>query len=167
VIAHLGYTPQDGVNRRHGDTLDEAIELFRQARAVRDLGACGLVLELVCEPVNRALSDSRGPAFPIYSVFSGRARGGGQSLNVWDAVFLPEQGKRYFPPTAQAPRSAYPGAYTAAVIEERMTSLLELTLRGEFPLSPPSRLSDHELDVLAQIDPWDAMERCVTARTGS
>lgn len=151
VLAHLGYTPQAGVNRRHGATLDEAFELFRQARELRDRGAAGLVLERVGEPVNQALC--RG-GLPIYSIFSGKARGGGQSLNVWDAVFRPDCVGRYFPPTATASRSAYPSIYTAALLEERMKRLLEMTLCGDFPLSPPNRFSVKELEILHQTDPW-------------
>jgi ketopantoate hydroxymethyltransferase len=152
VIAHVGYTPQDGINRRYGDTLDEALELFATARRLQSLGACGLVLERVSEPVNQALA--RSATLPLYSIFSGRAVGGGQSLNVWDAVFLPDRPGRYFPPTAVLPRSAFPGAYTHALIEERMGGLIRLTLDGEFPRSPPSRLSPEELALLARIDPW-------------
>jgi ketopantoate hydroxymethyltransferase len=152
VLAHVGYTPQDGANRRYGDTPAEALELFRRARQLRDLGACGLVLERVSEPVNQSLCEHA--ALPIYSIFSGRARCGGQSLNVWDSVFIPDGGGRYFPPTASEPRSAFPAVYTASLIEERMTSLIRLTMRGDFPLSPPSRLSTRDVALLRSIDPW-------------
>jgi len=156
VLAHIGYTPQGGANRRYGDTLDEAHEMFGYARAARDHGACGLTLERVSEPVNRALCHPRSNALPIYSIFSGKAAGGGQSLNVWDSVFMPECPRRYFPPTATLTRAAYPTEYTEAVIREHMIRLLELTLRGEFPLSPPSQLSAQEIESLLEIDPWQA-----------
>jgi ketopantoate hydroxymethyltransferase len=157
VLAHIGYTPQDGANRRHGDSVGEALELFGQARAARDHGACGLTLERVSEPVNRTLCQVRPGALPIYSIFSGRAAGGGQSLNVWDAVFLPDVARRYFPPTATLPRSAYPEGYTAPVIQDHMTRLLAATLRGEFPLSPPTRLAAQDIELLLDIDPWQSV----------
>jgi len=130
--------------------------MFGYARAARDHGACGLTLERVSEPVNRALCQPRANALPIYSIFSGKAAGGGQSLNVWDSVFMPECPRRYFPPTATLTRAAYPTGYTEAVIREHMIRLLELTLRGEFPLSPPSQLSAQEIEGLLEIDPWQA-----------
>jgi ketopantoate hydroxymethyltransferase len=166
VVAHLGYTPQDGARRRHGDTVDDALALFEQARQVRDLGAAGLVLEMVGEPANRALCGSPRAELPIYSVFSGQAPGGGQSLNVWDSVFLPAAGKRYFPPTAELPRAAYPEAYTVPRITEHMAKLMRLTLGGDFPLSPPSALSDADLAALARLDPWDDLDGAI-ARTGT
>lgn len=154
VLAHIGYTPQDGTNRRYGDTVAEAHELFAAARAARDHGACGLTLERVSEPVNRVLCRVRPGALPIYSIFSGKAEGGGQSLNVWDAVFAPDCPRRYFPPTATLTRASYPAGYTEAVIREHMTRLLDATLRGEFPLSPPTQLSTVEVAGLLEIDPW-------------
>ncbi len=157
VLAHIGYTPQGGANRRYGDTVGEALELFRYARAARDHGACGLTLERVSEPVNRALSRPRASGLPIYSIFSGKAPGGGQSLNVWDSVFAPECPRKYFPPTATLTRAAYPTEYTEAVIREHMTRLIAMTLRGEFPLSPPSQLSAAEIEGLLEIDPWQAV----------
>lgn len=157
VLAHIGYTPQGGTNRRYGDTLDEARELFTYARAARDHGACGLTLERVSEPVNRALCHPRPSALPIYSIFSGRAPGGGQSLNVWDSVFLPECPRKYFPPTATLTRASYPTGYTEAVIREHMTRLLAATLRGEFPLSPPTQLSAVDVASLLEIDPWQTV----------
>jgi len=157
VLAHIGYTPQDGTNRRYGDTVDEAHELFRYARAARDHGACGLTLERVSEPVNRALCHPRPSALPIYSIFSGKAAGGGQSLNVWDSVFVPECPRRYFPPTATLSRSSYPAGYTEAVIREHMTRLLAATLRGEFPLSPPTQLSAGDVEGLLELDPWQTV----------
>jgi ketopantoate hydroxymethyltransferase len=156
VLAHIGYTPQDGTNRRYGDTVAEAQDLFAQARAVRDHGACGMTLERVSEPVNRALSRVRPGALPAYSIFSGKAPGGGQSLNVWDAVFAPDVPRRYFPPTSTLARSAYPHGYTEPVIRDHMVKLIHATLRGEFPLSPPTQLAAGDVEALVELDPWQA-----------
>jgi ketopantoate hydroxymethyltransferase len=154
VIAHLGYTPQGGVTRRYGDTLAEAREIFAGSRRVRDLGACGLVLEMVGEPVNQALCRPSPHALPVYSIFSGKAPYGGQSINVWDSVFLPSFKGKYFPPTAEHPVSAFPGVYTPEVITRKVSQMLRLTLAGDFPLSPPSKLSPAEQEELRSIDPW-------------
>lgn len=98
ALGHLGYTPQSGALSRHGDTLDGARQMFAQARRVRDAGAAGLIVEMVSEPVNQALSLPTADGIPLYSVFSGRAEFGGQSLNIWDAVVRPARGSRFFPP---------------------------------------------------------------------
>jgi 3-methyl-2-oxobutanoate hydroxymethyltransferase len=154
VIAHLGYTPQGSPMRRHGDSLHEALALFGMARAVRDAGGCGLVLEMVNEVVNRLLSSNAVRGLPAYSVFSGRAPFGGQSLNIWDAVFRPPFANRYFPPTGRYDATTERHVYTHEVIAERIGALLRLTIAGEFPLSPRCKLDESELAILLAGDPW-------------
>lgn len=155
VVAHVGYTPQCGENRRYGDTLEEARVVFGTCRTVRDLGACAVTLEMVSEPVNRALSVCSANSLPVYSIFSGKARHGAQSLNVWDSVFLAASGRKYFPPTAEYPTCRYPEVYTPEVISRTLTRLLELTIAGDFPLSPPSRMNEIERARLRALDPWN------------
>lgn len=154
VIAHLGYTPQGGALRRHGDSLAEALALFALARSVRGAGACALVLEMVDQLVNRLLSSDRSRGLPVYSVFSGTAPFGGQSLNVWDAVFRPPFRGRYFPPTAAYDAATERHVYTHDVIADRLGDLLRLTVSGAFPLSPPSKLSERDAAALMAAEPW-------------
>jgi ketopantoate hydroxymethyltransferase len=154
TLAHLGYTPQRTALSRHGDALDDATELFAQARRARDAGACGLIVEMVSEPVNQALSRPHRSGLPVYSVFSGRARWGGQSLNLWDAVVRPAKPGRYFPPTPTLDAADVPAAYTPELIADRMRELIRLTLAGWFPLSPRTALDPRQAARIAGTDPW-------------
>lgn len=154
VVAHIGYAPQAGVNRRYGTSLHEALELFTQARRARDAGACALVLERVDENVSRALSANHRNGRLIYNIFSGRAPHGGQSLNVFDSVFMPQFKAHYFPPTACYTVDRFPQAYTVDTIAECMANLIQLTINGAFPKSPPSSLTPEEIAILQRIDPW-------------
>lgn len=153
VMAHLGYTPQGAESGRIGGSLDGAYALFATARRVRDSGAESIVLEKLDEFVHRALVD-RPEALPSYAIFSGKSETGGQSLNIWDAVFRPGFPARYFPPTAQATTDAFPSAYSAEIVSLRIAELLKLTAAGEFPLSPPTTLTAEDLCALAASDPW-------------
>lgn len=157
VVAHLGYTPQSDALARHGDSLASAFALFALARRARDAGASAIVLEMVSEAVNRALSAAAGGrpgTLPTYSIFSGRAPYGAQSLNVWDAVFRPVKTGRSFPPTARHDASTERHLYTEPRIASALSRLLRMTLAGEFPPSPRSRLGPDDLDVLRRTDPW-------------
>lgn len=154
TLAHLGYTPQLTSLGRHGDAVEDALDLFAQARRARDAGACGLIVEMVSEPVNQALSRPRPDGLPVYSVFSGRARWGGQSLNLWDAVVRPAKGGRFFPPTPSIDATDVPDAYTPALIADRMRELIRLTLAGWFPLSPRTALGPRDAACIADTDPW-------------
>jgi ketopantoate hydroxymethyltransferase len=154
VVAHLGYTPQESAMRRHGDSLREALALCGIARSVRDAGGCALVLEMVNEVLNRLLSSNVARGLPVYSVFSGRAPFGGQSLNVWDAVFKPSFPSRYFPPTGRYDAATQRDVYEHDVIAHQLGELLRLTVAGAFPLSPPCKLDPGELAVLLAADPW-------------
>jgi ketopantoate hydroxymethyltransferase len=154
VMAHIGYTPQKGINRRYGDTLLEALELINSARRVRDAGADALVLERISEPVNQILSAPNPKGLQIYSIFSGRSRAGGQSLNVWDSVFAPDFKSQFFPPTADLDRSAYPTEYTEERMASKLGELIQLTLDGTFPKSPASKLPADALNALRMINPW-------------
>ena len=154
VVAHLGYTPQRGSLSRHGDTVPHAVALFADARRVRDAGACALVLEMVSETVNRALSMPDLTSLPVYSVFSGSAPYGGQRLNVWDAVFRPPTPRRFFPPTAVFDAERDRERYTPEVIADRLGDLIRRTLADAFPPSPPTRLTVDERYELLASWPW-------------
>jgi Ketopantoate hydroxymethyltransferase len=156
VAAHLGYTPQHGTLGRRGESLTEALELFAAARSARDAGADVLVLEMVSEVVNRALSMPDSGGLPGYSVFSGAAPYGGQSLNVWDAVFRPAREYRYFPTTGTLDRDQDRDAYTPEVIGSHLALLIRQTLDGRFPLSPPTRLTPKDQHLLLTGSPWRA-----------
>ncbi|GAA4791692.1 3-methyl-2-oxobutanoate hydroxymethyltransferase [Streptomyces ziwulingensis] len=154
TVAHLGYTPQCTALARYGDGVDAAADLFALARRARDAGACALVVEMVSEPVNQALSRPHPEGLPVYSVFSGRARWGGQSLNLWDAVVRRAGAGRYFPPTPCIDVSDVSVAYTPELIAERMRELIRLTLAGWFPLSPRTALAHRDCVRIAETDPW-------------
>lgn len=154
VVIHLGYSPQHGKNRRYGNTASEAETLFAAARRGRDAGAIALVLERVDPRVNEMLAAPHPRGLPVYSIFSGRARHGGQSLNVWDSVIRPPFVARNFPPTATLDRSDYPRRYTRPVIAEHFARLLALTCQGKFPQVEKSGLSPEDAKAVAQFDPW-------------
>ncbi len=154
VAAHVGYAPQKNENRQYGQSLEEALALLQLAQLVRDCGACALVVERVAEIVNEVLCVPSAHALPVYSIFSGKAPGGGQSLNVWDSVYRPGFRALFFPPTAVHSVDTYPDSYTHETITECFQKLLRLTLSGEFPKSPSARLEAHDIACLKSVDPW-------------
>jgi ketopantoate hydroxymethyltransferase len=159
VMAHLGYTPQGGERGRVGRSMDEVLDLFAMACRVRDNGACTLVIEKVSQLANELLCRPSSIGLPVYSIFSGRAPYGGQSLNVWDSVFSAPSKTKFFPPTGTYDVSRYPLIYTPDVIKEHMAELMRLTIEGSFPLDPISQLSREENEMLSKIDPWsDAVQ---------
>jgi ketopantoate hydroxymethyltransferase len=153
-ILHLGYTPQTGSLARYGNTTYQAFQIFSAARRARDAGASAIVLEMVSEPVNQALSAPNRASIPIYSIFSGRAPFGGQSLNVWDATFRPKAPRRFFPPTAILDPDEDRETYTPDLVADCMERLIRLTLNGAFPVTPSTRMSYAEQQALLEIDPW-------------
>lgn len=155
VMAHIGYTPQSSKNRRYGESLFEAFELFRWARRIRDSGASSLVLERVTQEVLRALSRPCYNSVLTYGIFSGTSPFGGQSLNAWDSAVKPPFAASFFPPTARIDWTQLPTAYTPNTIQFSFRELLELTLKGSFPKSPRSRLSAADAAKLADTNPWD------------
>lgn len=157
TLAHLGYAPQRGALGRYGDAMDAAHALFKDARQVRNAGACGLILEMVSEPVNQALARPHPDGLPLYSVFSGRARWGGQSLNIWDAVVRPARNTRYFPPTSVIDRSEVDIRYTRELIADRARELIQLTLAGWFPRTPRTSLTAREIAEIDDTDPWSTL----------
>ncbi|GAA4013696.1 hypothetical protein GCM10022384_67490 [Streptomyces marokkonensis] len=154
TVVHLGYTPQRGDLTRRGNTIDDAAALFAEARRARDAGACGLVLEMVSEPVNAALSRPGPGSLPVYSVFSGRAEYGGYSLNVWDAVVRSAVPRQLFPPTPVIDVAQVPERYTPDLLADRLGELLRMTVAGDFPRHLKNRMSPDDQQVLADTDPW-------------
>lgn len=154
VMAHLGYTPQGGDRNRVGKSTNEILDLFSMARRVRDFGACALVIEKVSEVANELLCQPNDKGLLVYSIFSGRARYGGQSLNVWDSVFIPPFQAKFFPPTGTFSTDLYPSIYTPQLIQDQMAKLVKLTIDGSFPLSPKSQLSQEAVDGLRSVNPW-------------
>lgn len=154
TVAHLGYTPQMGENRVYGRTLDEARHLFASARRCRDSGASALVLERVCEPVNQALCNHHPMGLPIYSIFSGKTNGGGQSLNVWDAVIKPPFKAVHFPPTATMDKDEYPSMYSVYEIALHFKSLLKMTLSGTFPKPLSCKMAIPDMIQVKDMEVW-------------
>jgi ketopantoate hydroxymethyltransferase len=154
VMGHIGYTPQVGGRKSRGTTLDDALQIYDQARRVRDAGAVGLVLEGVSTVVNGRLSLPDPHGIPIYSIFSGRPQYSGLSLNVWDSVVKPGFNARFFPPTAMLGAQDVPNGYTVSVIEECMEQLLRLVIANEWPPERRHAMGEADLNRLMEIDPW-------------
>ena len=136
VVTHVGYTPQRGELRRYGRTRAEVAAICDLARSVRELGAVAVVVEMVTEETNRLLCAAHPDGLPVYSIFSGRADLGGQSLNVWDSVFRPSRPSASFPPTATLDAVEDRDRYCPEVIRHAMRELLQLAVEGRFPPSP-------------------------------
>ncbi|WP_420548123.1 3-methyl-2-oxobutanoate hydroxymethyltransferase [Curvivirga sp.] len=154
VVSHLGYTPQSGQNRAFGNSLEEAQKLFAHARRARDVGSIGLVLERVNELVNQCLCRPSTDSIPVYSIFSGKADWGGQSLNVWDSIFKPDFKGSFFPSTATRERADYPDCYTEEALTASMYELMRQAIVGEYPNSPMSKLQQQDLRKIICSDPW-------------
>lgn len=157
VIGHIGYTPQAGQdsNRRHGATLDDAHDFFAKARAIRERGGCGMVMERVALEVADALSANAADDFYTCCIFTGRPRRCGQSLNIFDSIIKPDfKGVKFFPPTARYTREQFIDVYTPEIIAVHLAELMALTARGEFPVAPKSPLSESDAEAIAAINPW-------------
>ena len=154
TVAHIGYKPQVGTNRKYGDTEDEALALFDEARLARDAGAFGLVLERVSQPVMGLITRPHDRGLPVWAIFCGQADGAGQSLNVFDSVIRPNFAAFGFPPTSTLARDAFPGGYTHEVIARHFASLLSLAYAGTFPPKLSSALDEATLGRLAQAAVW-------------
>lgn len=154
VLAHVGYTPQSGGRKSHGIALDGVKTIARQVRSVRDAGAMGVVVEGLSTIVNEQLCRPHPKGLPIYSIFSGPAKYGGQSVNIWDAVFRPGFPARFFPETAQYGYDAYPRMYTRAVIAEHMAQLLKDVWDGRYPHVRDHGMSDDEVREVVEHEYW-------------
>jgi len=149
TVAHIGYKPQIGANRKYGDTEDEALSLFAEARSARDAGAIGLVLERVSQPVVALITRAHPRGLPVWAIFCGQTPLAGQSLNVFDSVVRPGFAATGFPPTSTLARSDFPAGYTHEVIARHFAALLRLTYDGAFPPRLSSALAP---DALARLD---------------
>jgi ketopantoate hydroxymethyltransferase len=156
LMAHIGYTPQIGGRKTRGVAFDDCLEIFRAARQARDAGARAIVLESVSTLVNHALAKPSSNGLLHYSIFSGPANYGGQSINVWDAVFRPNFAARYFPPTADSSDSEFPQCYTRQAIADHVQRLLRMVWQGAWPVERKDNLSPEQRETIGQIDPWVA-----------
>jgi len=148
AVVHLGYTPQQGPLRRYGATIDEFCGLCDDVRRARACGAVAIVLEMVTETANRLLCRPHPGGLAVYSIFSGRAELGAQSLNVWDSVFQ-RRASKYFPPTATLDVARDRDRYGPETIVPAMRELMRMTVDRRFPLTPEGR----DLPAVL-IDPW-------------
>lgn len=133
VLGHIGYTPQKAENRRYGQDNTEREALFALARSVRDAGCYGMVVERVTAEMNALFCRPDPRGIPIYSIFAGRAPHGGQSLNVWDSVVVPDFAAKAFPPTAVLERTEIASRYNRTLISECFGALLKMAIEGTFP----------------------------------
>lgn len=143
AFGHLGFTPQTARLRRYGKTKSERNELYHLARAARDSGACGLVLEMVHPTANASLSQPSSQGLPCFSIFSGpTVAGGGLSINAWDAVFRHATRAKGFPPSAFLNAVDYPDGYTEKNVIWGLSNLLALIEEGRFPAQSDSNETD-------------------------
>ncbi len=133
VLGHIGYTPQKAENRRYGQDDAEREALFALARSVRDAGCYAMVVERVAAEMNALFCRPDPDAIPIYSIFAGRAAHGGQSLNVWDSVVVPDFAAKAFPPTAILERTEIATRYRRDLVAECFGALLSMAIEGSFP----------------------------------
>jgi len=154
TVAHIGYKPQIGANRKYGDTEDEALSLFAEARRARDAGAIGLVLERVSQPVMEIITRAHPRGLPVWAIFCGQTPLAGQSLNVFDSVIRPGFAATGFPPTSTLARGDFPAGYTHEVIARHFAALLRLTYDGAFPPRLTSALAPEALARLDAAGVW-------------
>ena len=154
VVAHIGYTPQYGGSKKRGSSFQDAQQMFHQARRARDSGASVLVLEGVSSVVNQALSAHNVNSLPVYSIFSGKALNGGQSINVWDSVYKPPFKSKFFPKTASLDSSSYPSTYSLQIISDHIKNLLIDLWGGTYPDDRTCIMNDEERTIVANLNPW-------------
>ena len=92
-----------------------------------------MVVERVAAEMNALFCRPDPDAIPIYSIFAGRALHGGQSLNVWDSVVVPDFAAKAFPPTAVLERTEIATRYGRELIAECFGALLSMAIEGTFP----------------------------------
>jgi len=138
---HLGYTPQKNDNKTYGTTTSE-ISVFKAIiNAGIEAGVQSVIFERVAEVANQIMTKyclDRG-LLP-YSIFSGRAPLGGQSLNVWDSVVIPTRQSIFFPPTSVIRREQIELEYNEKLITECFKKLVTLTVANVFPPSPRNNI---------------------------
>ncbi|WP_031321687.1 3-methyl-2-oxobutanoate hydroxymethyltransferase [Pseudomonas piscis] len=139
---HIGYAPQKNENRVYGNDGEEISRLKHLLDRGIAAGARCVIFERVTEIANQILTRhalDRG-VIP-YSIFSGKARFSGQSLNVWDAVVKSGRESIFFPPTAMIAREEVITHYTDELINSCISKLLKLATANVFPPSPHHKIS--------------------------
>lgn len=147
---HIGYTPQKNENRVYGNDAEEIGRLKRLLDQGIAAGAQFVIFERVTEIANQILTRHALDHGVIpYSIFSGKARFSGQSLNVWDAVVKSGRESIFFPPTAMIERDKVTTHYTDELINTCISKLLKLATANVFPPSPHHKISvDTYLSIL-------------------
>lgn len=126
VLGHIGLTPQtarlrEGRYRIQGKSADAGNILLRDAKALEEAGAFGIVLEMVTEEVAKMITES--VSIPTIGIGSGRHTDG-QVLVLHDLLglyprFTPSFAKQY--------------ADLATTIKDAIASYASEVRRGEFP----------------------------------
>lgn len=139
---HLGYTPQHNDNKLYGISKEEITDLKASVLAAKSQGVRVVIFERLSEVANQILSEfSVSQGILPYSIFSGRAPFGGQSLNIWDSVVKPSKASIFFPPTSTILRSEVEEKYTTKNISIAFKNLFTLAVNNVFPPSPRNNLS--------------------------
>jgi hypothetical protein len=138
---HIGYVPQKNENKTYGTSRSEIINFQDLILQGIEAGVECVIFERLTEVSNQILTRFclEHGVLP-YSIFSGRAPLGGQSLNVWDAVVLPSRQSIFFPPTSVLPRAKVGKEYQEDLIADCMRKLIRLTVAQVFPPSPRNNI---------------------------
>lgn len=101
VIGHVGLTPQSsgqfGGYKAQGRTVESALEVIKDARAVQETGAAMLLLEAITPEVGKFITEDL--KIPVYGIGAGPDTDGqilivSDILGIWEA-FTPKFIKRY------------------------------------------------------------------------
>ena len=149
---HIGFTPQTNDNRTYGVSGAEVRRYSDLLRCAARRGASFVIFERLTEVANGLLTRQAIDLGVVpYSIFSGRAPLGGQSLNIWDSVVKHDTPSVFFPPTACLDRATGQDLYHVDLISDCIGKLMTLTVANVFPPSPRNRLgTDDYLDILAE-----------------
>jgi len=138
---HLGYMPQKNSNQTYGVSALEVASYRRMIDAAHEAGARCVIFERLTEVANVLLTKyCLALGMLPYSIFSGRAPLGGQSINAWDSTVIAPVKSIFFPPTALITREQVAEHYKEPLIAERLGKLLKMALVNVFPPSPRNSL---------------------------
>lgn len=138
---HMGYKPQINANQLYCSDKGSLEKYKEELIALKQAGAAVVIFERISEVANKVLTQfSIELGLLPYSIFSGKAYLGGQSLNIWDSVVKQETHSVFFPPTACLQRSDVEASYKKPCIQKCIRDLLCLTINQVFPPSPRNNI---------------------------
>ena len=132
-VGHVGYSPQAGGKKSRAYDPEDAAIIAHTLSKLSNMGASAVVLEGVSTTFLKDASNPTPGSLPIYAIFSGDAAHAGQSLNIWDSVYINPDKKRFFPTSASLDISTYPESYTKSCIQSHFWKLCHDVINGNFP----------------------------------